>query len=533
MTTGIYEAYRDGAAGAFFRDHFADGDARARAVRRATRPLDAVVAAAIEEQNARYAPSPTRDANLRLLRGGAAAVVTGQQVGLFLGPLYNFYKAASAIVAARALAASTGSPVVPVFWLQTEDHDLPEIAICNVPRADGSALRLELPASREDRVSLAHVDLPGAVEERLDRMREELASFPHAEGHLDTLARHYRSGARWADAYAGALAELFAGEGLVLIDPRVPALAAHAAPLHRRAIENAKPIAAALSRRCGEIESAGFTAAVHVRAGAPLSFYHPDGPAGPRYRLEPDGDAWREVGGTRCHRTSDLMADLERQPLNGSTSVLLRPILQDTLLPTAVYVGGPGEIAYFAQLGPLYDAFEMTMPLIAPRASFRILEDKTRHLLERLGTDSGCAALAEDEILGTGEAAEECRSRSEAMRRDLADAFAAALRRCGDLADAGPGMTSAIEKARRAVDHAADRLASKYETALLHRRQDLVEAARRVKCILQPEGVPQERFYGISYFAARYGEREMIQRIVDRAEPFDPVIRDLCCPEGA
>jgi bacillithiol biosynthesis cysteine-adding enzyme BshC len=529
VTTGIYEVYRDGGAGAFFRDHFADADARARAVRRATRPLDAAVAAAIEEQNARYAPSAARDENIRLLRHGAAAVVTGQQVGLFLGPLYNFYKAASAIRAARELAASTASAVVPVFWLQTEDHDLPEIAVCNVPRADGSTLRLELPASQEDRVALAHVELPPLVEDRLDQIREELAHFPHAARHLETLARHYRSGARWCDAYGGALAELFAGEGLVLVDPRVPALAAIAAPLHRRAIENAAPIAEALSQRCGELAAAGFTPAVHVRPGAPLSFYHPEGPAGPRFRLEPEGGAWREVGGSRSHGTGELLADLERQPLACSTSVLLRPILQDTLLPTAAYVGGPGEIAYFAQLAPLYDAFEMTMPVIVPRASFRIVEDKTRHLLERLGADASCAALAENEILGGGAAAENCRSRGEAIRRDLTDSFAAALLCCGDLAGAGPGMTSAVDKARRAVAHAADRLAAKYETALLHQRQDLVEAARRVKCILQPEGVPQERFYGLSYFAARYGEREMVERILDGVEPFDPTTRDLCC----
>ncbi|TMQ06373.1 MAG: bacillithiol biosynthesis cysteine-adding enzyme BshC, partial [Deltaproteobacteria bacterium] len=330
-----------------------------RAVARSRRPLAPEVHRVLVAQNARLPASPARDAHLEALRTGAAAVVTGQQVGLFLGPLYTLYKAASAVVFARMLAARTGAPVVPVFWLQTEDHDLPEIASVTVPGRAG-ATTLAVPVDAGNRIAIAHCRLPPEIDGCLDALAEALAdgqaASPHAVAHVARLRRHYRPGARWADAFAGVLAELFAPEGLVMIDPREPALAAAVAPVHARALAEAGPIAAALVANDAELERAGFATAVHVRPGAPLSFFHPAGPLGPRVRLEPvpgrpgGDDAFAEVGGGAVHSRAELLAALAADPLRFSTSALLRPIAQDTLLPTAAYVGGPAEVGYFAQL---------------------------------------------------------------------------------------------------------------------------------------------------------------------------------------
>ena len=532
MKSSLYESYCVGSAREFLRHHYTDAQARNRAVERAVRPLAPDVADAIEDLNRRFPPSRAREENLNRLRCGAAAVVTGQQVGLFLGPLYNFYKAASAIRAAREMAATSGAAVVPVFWLQTEDHDLPEIAANHVPRADGTSLRLDLPASAEDRVSLAHLTLPPEVDDKLDHLRDELANLPHAKEHLQRLARHYRPGARWCDAFAGVLAELFADQGLVLLDPRVPSLGPMAAAIHRTAIERAEPIADALLARSAAIEEFGSTPTVHVRPGAPLSFYHPSGPTGPRYRLEPSKDGWSEVGGENSHTTDELLAVLDREPLSCSTSVLLRPILQDTLLPTAAYVGGAGEVSYFAQLSPLYEAYGIDMPMILPRASFRLVEQKTQRLLNLLGATPECAQLSEDEIL-TNAATARGETSANNIQSRLIDSFAAALRNeSKELTDAGPGMATNVEKAQRSVEHAIERLVSKYRHAQRHRHEDLLEAARRIKRLLMPESMPQERFFGFSYFAARYGERELLDRILAAVEPFDPEMRNLSCADA-
>ncbi|HEU4728322.1 MAG TPA: bacillithiol biosynthesis BshC, partial [Kofleriaceae bacterium] len=299
-----------------------DRAARAHLVARASRPVAPAVHRALVAQNAALPASPARDAHVEALGRGAAAIVTGQQVGLFLGPLYTIYKAASAVVIARLLAAETGAPVVPVFWLQTEDHDLPEIASLGVPGAS-TCEAITAPIDADNRISIAHLTLPPEVTGCLDRLAGVLGEGGLAAAHLDRLRRHYRPGAPWASAFAGVLAELFAPEGLVMIDPRDPALAAAAAPIHARAIERAEPIAVAMIARCGELERAGRAVPVHVRPGAPLSFFHPDGALGPRVRLAPVPGGFAEVGSGRVHARDALLAALAGDPRRFSTSALL------------------------------------------------------------------------------------------------------------------------------------------------------------------------------------------------------------------
>ena len=528
MAGDLFEAYLSGAAGSLFGAHFADPSDRRRAVERAVRPLAPAIAAALAEQNAALAPSPARDAHIAALRAGAAAVVTGQQAGLFLGPLFTVYKAASAVCCARALAAESGRPVVPVFWLQTEDHDLPEIAVCHAPREHGAPLTLRLPAAPDEHVAIAHRLLPADIDRCVNQLRSELVNLPYAQPHLAQIARYYRAGAGWAAAFAGLLAELFAAEGLVLIDPRTPALAAAAAPIHRQALAAAEPIAAALAARSQALQAAGFAVTVHVRPGAPLSFFHPDGPSGQRVRLAPVPGGFVEVGGERVHTLDALLAALAAEPMCFSTSALLRPILQDRVLPTAAYVGGPAEVAYFAQLAPLYDFYALPMPLLVPRARLRILEDKTLRLLTRLHLHPDDARRSEDDLLAATRQAQPAALDRDALRDALLAPFDAALQHVrADIERAGSGLTTAIEKTRATVEMAVAKLAGKFDRAVLHQDQGLVDDVRRVKDLLYPGGTPQERVYGLAYFAARYGERAFLDRVLSAIDPFAPTARDL------
>ncbi|HYC00893.1 MAG TPA: bacillithiol biosynthesis cysteine-adding enzyme BshC [Candidatus Limnocylindrales bacterium] len=516
MPQSIFEAYLGGAATPLYGAHFADAPARRAAVARACgRPLDGRVAGVLQRQNAAYATSAARDDNLRALRDGAAAVVTGQQVGLFVGPLFNLYKAATAIAAARAMSRESGTAVVPVFWLQTEDHDLPEIAEIRV--LSSHPRRLCVAASPDERISLAHRTLPPEIDDCLAQLHQDLAGLPYADEHLQRLRRHYRPGRRWASAFGGVLAELFAPEGLVLIDPRDEELAAVAAPVHRRALQEAATLADALVQRTSELENAGYPATVHVREGAPLAFFHPHGSEGPRYRLEPRDGRFAEVGGTGSHSLQDLLAALEQDPLRFSSSALLRPVVQDALLPTAAYVGGPGEVAYFAQLAPLYAACGMAMPLVVPRARIRLIEERARRVLARLGLHADDLGRSDDAILAAaGMAATQENPAAELLR-----SFDAALDRCrADIESAGPGLPDALAKTHATVERALLRLAEKIERARLYRDQSLVEDVRRLRTWLRPEGQPQERYYGLAYFAARYGERAVLETVLHAIDPF-------------
>jgi bacillithiol biosynthesis cysteine-adding enzyme BshC len=522
----------------FLPDRFRHRSARAEAVAAAaSRWLSPALHEALVSQNARLAPSPARERNLELLaRPGTAGVVTGQQVGLFLGPLFTVYKAASAISAARALTEETGTPCVPVFWLQTEDHDLPEIDHCFVPRSAGGPLRvaLELPDAATSRTPVAHRLLGPSVTGALAALRAELGALPHADEHLALLERAYRPEATLAEAFTQVLATLFADEGLVFIDPRDARLAPLAAPVHRRALEDAEAIARGLSERGRALAEAGFSEQVHIRPGAPLCFFSPEGPEGARYRLDPAASpgTWSLVGHPEeaSVTTAELSAWLDREPLRFTTSALLRPLLQDTWLPTAAYVGGPGEIAYFAQLAPLHAHAGLPMPLIVPRARFQVIDDPTRRLLDKLGLSPHEVATPRDELLArlaartSGESFEP----PEAVEARLLDTFTTELARLRERTGSfEPGFARALTRTEKTVRGGVSRLVARYARTLAQR--DLVAAERvdRLRAWLVPEGAPQERIYGLPYYACRFGAQAFMRLVLGDCEPFSGSLKDL------
>jgi len=491
------------------------------------RPLDPAVAAALEAQNARYPQSVARERHLRALRGGAAAVVTGQQTGLFLGPLYTIYKAASTIRLAAWLSERWHAPVAPVFWLQTEDHDAAEIAVCHVARAKGEPLTLRVPVAA-DAVAVAHRVLPAEIDGVLATLREALSSLPHGEEHLASLARHYRAGAGWGEAFAGLLAEVFAEEGLVLLDPRDPRLSSCAAPVHRRALTEAAEIASALSERARALAASGAKVPIHVREGAPLSFFHPDGPEGGRCRLAPTPGGFAEVSGRRVWSLDELLSVLDRDPAAFSTSALLRPILQDSWLPTAAYVGGPAEVAYFAQLAPLYAMFDMSPPVIVPRIHLRLLDGSTRKTLARRGLAAAeaCGPF-EDVAKRAGAGAGDGPGGADLAKRLTEELDSALAGIAPTLLEAGERGEELLEKTRQSISRSADKLGQGYDRALLLSDRDVVDDVRRLQAQLFPGGVPQERYFGLPSFAARYGVRPFVERVMAAAAPLATGFVDL------
>jgi bacillithiol biosynthesis cysteine-adding enzyme BshC len=529
----LFAAYVSGAAGAFFSAAPTSPSDRRAAVAAAHRPLTAAVASCLVAQNAEYGPSERRSAQLQALTDGGAAVVTGQQLGLFLGPLYTVFKAASAIKVARALTAETGRPVVPVFWLQNEDHDLAEIASCALPRTQAGPLVLSVPAA-DSRKSIAQLVLPEEVSACHRALEDELGSLPFARAHLERLARHYRAGQSWTRAFAGVLTELFEPEGLLVLDPRDPRLARETAFIHRRALESAAELAELLATRSRALAAAGFTPAVHVRAGAPLSFYHPTGASGPRSRLLAAEGGFSELGESApTHSLPSLLGALERDPLCFSTSALLRPIVQDSLLPTAAYVGGPGEVGYFAQLAPLYAAFDLPMPLIVTRARFRLIEPATARLLARYELRASQLSQSSQVLLERVAATrrhdhERDFADPELLERRLLDGFEQVLATAlGQSATGDPQLTAALERTREKLHVAAAKLAQKYKSARARSDANRVHDLTRLRDALFPGGEAQERVYGLPYFAARYGERAFIEQVLAAIEPFEASEKEL------
>jgi bacillithiol biosynthesis cysteine-adding enzyme BshC len=495
-------------------------------------------------QDAAWPPSAARARHLDALASpGTAVVATGQQVGLFLGPLYTFYKAASAVAVARALEREAGVRCVPLFWLQTEDHDFPEVNHCHVPAPGEGCERIALledpPGDPRARTSLAHRVLGGEVAGGLAAMGDALQSLPDAEAVMGLLRAHYRPGVSMAAAFGGVIAALFAEEGILVLDPRDPAVARLAAPVHRLAWTHAEALTAALEARSGRLEADGFNVQITVR-GASLSFFHENSPEGPRYRLERDGIGWRAPGMDAPISTEEVLRVLESQPLRFSTSALLRPILQDTLLPTAAYVAGPGEINYFAQLEPLYRAYELPLPMVVPRARFRLVDSRARALLETLGLQPADAELATDEIarrlapskpvsppapasgIRVGPAQEAV---SEDLRTRLLQGISKELDSLEGTAD--EGLSKAIRRTRESVAHNVDRLVRRYEGLRQQRDRITHQRIERLRTALAHEGVPQERYYCLAPFAARHGFAQLKARVFESLEPFAGAVKDI------
>jgi len=505
---------RDAAASLFFPHDFRDGAARVALARAAAqRRISPALAEVLREQQAALPTSDARSANLQALLGGnCAVVVSGQQVGLFLGPLYTFYKAASAIAVARAIQAESGVRCVPLFWLQTEDHDFAEIASCRLTGGDRqgdnalTTLSLAPEPPSAARVSVAHRVLGPEIGALLEALAAQLGQTGGAAEVLALLRAHYVPGRSLARAFAGALAAIFGDEGLLFLDPRDARLAALAAPLYRRSLLAAEQIDDCLGARAAALHDAGFEQQVPLRPGASLLFFHEGGPEGPRHRLQREGDQWR-TGSGHPLTTDQLTARLDQGPLCFSTSALLRPLVQDALLPTVAYVGGPAEVSYFAQLMPLYPLFGLSPPLILPRARFTCVDARARRLLAALHLTPQDLTLPADQLRRRLPIARPAGAPDpEALKRTVAAEVMPQIEALAQaMATALPHLTRPAGRTRRSVEHVLHRLTDRYARELLERDAVTARRLQRLQDLLVPGGAPQERVHGWPALAAQVG----------------------------
>jgi bacillithiol biosynthesis cysteine-adding enzyme BshC len=475
-------------------------------------PIAPGVHAALVAQNRLHGPSARRDASLDAIAGGAAVVVTGQQLGVALGPLYTLWKAASAVRIARALT-DAGTPAVPLFWLHSEDHDWDEIRTLRWP-FEGEIREASLPPRPAERArsSIAHERVGAAIEPLIDAIRRDVGGSTEGRALVDRLAAHYRPEATHVEAFGGWLAELFEPYGLVTFHPRDAAIAPIAAAVHRRVIEGHALIAPRLAERTREIEEAGGRAPIPIRSDCALSFFHPEGPEGARYRLVPRGESFALSGAPDELSRSALLAHIERDPLVLSTSALLRPVVQDALLPTAAYVGGPSEVAYAAQLAPIYAHVGIEMAPFVRRASFVAIGPRERSDLEALGLSR--EELCEDEAelvqrLGRGPLGDRIDAIARTAREALADLRA-------DLEALDPGLRKSGRKSEAQIDDTLAKLRARVERASAARRPDRIAALRRARAVLRPGGEPQERVHGVPAIAA-HGVARLLEEAIARA----------------
>jgi bacillithiol synthase len=476
---------------------WADAIARTLAYPRDRRRVVDVLAA---QQDRRGSPVETRAAAARLLDPRAVAVVTGQQAGLFGGPLFTLLKALTAISLAERVTREHGVPAVPIFWVESEDHDWQEVSSCAVLDQDLHRRTITIgtpPGAGEGPVS--SVKLDPSVLAAIDGLRATLPATEFTSATLDALAEAYRPGAGMSDAFARWLEFLLGRFGLVVHDSSEPAAKALVGAIFTRELEQPRTTTTLAADRGQALVDLGYHAQVVP---------HPDNVAlfkldGIRQTVHFRDGAFL-VGGTPVSE-SELVDESRRHPDRFSPNVLLRPVVQDTLFPTCCYVAGPNELAYLAQLQPIYGRFGVPQPLFVPRASATLLDAAaakflTRYevALETLQADSEATlnALLERQLPSSVEKALE----------DVSRAVETGMAR---LVEAVPSIDPTLGGAARGtlgrMQHDLGALHDKIIHAAKRRDDTLRRQFARARAQAFPDGHPQERAVGFIYFLNRYG----------------------------
>ena len=468
------------------------------------------IAAVLERQNQAWGASPETLQNIARLRSGAVALVTGQQVGLFGGPMFCLYKALTAIKFAK-VATEDGVDCVPIFWLATEDHDLAEVNQVSIPGPDGTLQKLSLPIQAQLDAPVGTLTFGSEVQALLEQLAVQLG-----ETEILTILRDtYRPGEDFGSAFARLFASLFAEWGVIVLDSRDPELHRIAEPVYRAAIQNNTEIVESLQARGRELESAGYHQQVKVTPSSTLLFAIQNGARIPIHRRPNDGGF---SIGDESISFEDLSHRIESSPEHFSANVLLRPVIQDFLLPTLAYAGGSAEVAYFAQAAVVYEKLLGRVTPIIPRFSATVVEPKPRALLDRYGL-----ALT-DVFRGPEQLREELASRT--LPQELQSAFdraEASIRKSMEdvrrsLERLDKTLVDSADNAASKIDHQLESLRARAARAELRQVEVLGRHASLLSNVLYPDNVLQEREYSGITFLARYG-KDLLQGLYSSVQP--------------
>jgi len=454
----------------------------------------------LERQNRTWNRGPKTFANIDRLRKGALAAVTGQQVGLFGGPLFTIFKALSAVKLAEE-ATTAGVDCVPVFWLATEDHDLAEVNHVSLLSEAGLPERVAAESHGIDDAPVGTVTLGPEIEAVVESAARLLGDTDAAKW----LRECYRPGETMGSAFAQLMSRLFAGWGVILLDQSDPGFHQIAKPVLKQALERSAEIGDALIARGNELEAAGYHQQVKVTSATTPLFEIKNGVRTP-IRRKPVRDTSAEfLVGDETSSSAELLQRIERDPSKFSPNVLLRPVVQDYLLPTLVYTGGSAEVAYFAQVGIVYEKLLGRVTPILPRFSATLVEAKAQRLLERY------ALGLPDLFIGPEKLREKLAS--QAMPSDLQAKFAdaktnleksmTAIRE--SLAQLDATLVDATSNAEEKMKNQLSQMEARAARAVAQRNEVVTRHAEALNNVLYPDKVLQEREIGGVSFVARYG----------------------------
>ncbi len=467
----------------------------------------AAVADALEKQNRSWGASEATLRNIQRLREGAFAVVTGQQVGLFGGPLLALFKVASALAMAKQVAA-LGVECVPVFWLASEDHDLAEVNQSLLLTHDFQLAAFKAATSGIEGAPVSAIRFAEGTNETVRQAAELLGESLAA----DYLRESYVEGETFSNAYAKLYTRIFGEHGLILLDPADPELHRIATPLFVDAIKRTAEIDDALLARNRELQADKYHEQVKVTAESTPLFALADGARVPIHRANGQFKIGREVVSGE-----ELQRRVEAAPENFNANVLLRPVLQDYWLPTLAYIGGPAEVAYFAQAAVVYQKLLGRVTPIISRMSATLVEPRIERLLTKYQVDLPELFHGECQLrdcMAARSLPPELRQDFEQARRAVDEAM---HRASASLQKLDPTLVEAAARATSKMRYQIDRLEKRAAQAELRRTEIITRHAAQIENAVYPKKTLQEREIAGLYFYAKYGP-ELINRLVELAQ---------------
>ncbi|MDQ3667747.1 MAG: bacillithiol biosynthesis cysteine-adding enzyme BshC [Acidobacteriota bacterium] len=463
-----------------------------------------VLCDALSEMNVTWGAGAETIANIELLREpDCLAVVSGQQAGLFTGPLYTIFKALSAVKLAGCLR-QRNTKAVPVFWIATEDHDFAEVAKAEFIGKDCRLANATVPLElHREGLPVGHVVLDDSITRVVDRL-VELLPVSEFTTDLESLLRDaWKPGRGYGEAFARMMTSLLGQHGLIFLDPMDVRMKRLAASLYASAAVRAQEIANALEARSRELEGAGYHAQVLASATSFPLFIHDEGARHPLTRTDDGKYKVKALGSTY---TAQELANLAgAEPERFSPNVTLRAVVQDHLLPTIAYLGGAAEIAYFAQTAEVYRVLERPITPILPRSSLTMVERHTGRALERYGLSladlfggpESVLSQVVEEHLGA-DTAKSFTETEESVNQDL-DRLREKLRAID------PTLAEALETGRRKINYQLEGLRSRFHRAQMSRDETAQRQLQRAFDQLYPDKDLQERHINISSLLARHG----------------------------
>jgi len=471
-----------------------------------------VSASVLETFNSAHLDNETTQSQIRKIKNDdSLTVVTGQQVTLFGGPLYTIYKTITAILYARRLEKATGRPVVPVFWLADEDHDIEEVSSVHLPDSY-ETIKIEYThEAYSDPPPASKIYLGDELSNVWNKLNENIDETDFTGNLVDNIEACYQSEKTFGEAFGNLLMSYFQKHGLLIAGSLDPTAKAHTKHLMKVAVESQGELAKALDDTTYALKEAGYHDQVQVQSSN--LFYLND--KSERVKIQFVDGAWSIPG--KKWTQDELLDNIEHHPDQFSPNVFLRPVLQDFILPVAAYVGGPGEIAYYAQMKEFYGCFGYKMPIILPRFSLTIFESSVDRILEKLPFDwqryRDRIEDLEKEFVKTTETVNI--EKLFGMWRSQIDELSKAKR--DEIGGIDPSLKGSVGKAKATYFSELDKLKGKVYRSVKEQENVQLDRIKRIKNNIFPNGNLQEREIAFIYYMNKYGT-DLWDRVLEELE---------------